>query len=183
MTLILHGRAWVFGDNLDADWQICTLTRLEELKVRGLPMTAETLGPYCLEAVIPDFAHLVRPGDLIVAGENAGCSTACLDGDPDDPHLIGAATLSLMGAGIAGVLCASAFATFLRNSLNIGFPIVECPELTDRVHTGDELRVDMVTGVVDHPTTGHRSRFRPYPDFILQMLEAGGLYASLQREA
>jgi len=180
---VLEGRAWVFGDQVDADWQICSLDRLAELKDRGTPLTAETLGKYCLETVDPEFPQQVSQGDLLIAGENFGYSSACLDGDPEDPHLIGAASMALKGVGIAAVVCQSANTTFLRNSLHHGLPIVECRDIKGKVREGDILRIDLATGVIVNSSTGDQCLFTPYPPFLLEMVRAGGVYAQLERRA
>ena len=178
---ILQGSAWVFGDQLDADWQICSLDRLAELKDRGIPLTAETLGKYCLEGVDREFPQQVSQGDILVAGENVGYSNACLDGDPEDPHLIGAASMALKGVGIAAVLCQSANATFLRNSLHHGLPVVECREIKGKVRKADILRIDLARGLIVNSSTGGQCLFTPYPPFLLEMVRAGGVYAQLDR--
>ncbi|MBI2886194.1 MAG: 3-isopropylmalate dehydratase [Chloroflexi bacterium] len=179
-TLVFQGKAWVFGDNLDADWQICSLETLAELRAGGVPLTAEELGKVCLQPVDPEFGRKVNLGDFIVAGANAGASVACLDGDPEDPHLIGAASLALKGAGIAAVLCESSNMTFLRNSVHHGLPVVECRALRGRVRQGDELRVDLARGAIQNLTTGESFRFSPYPDFLLDMIRVAGLYPQLK---
>ena len=180
---VLRGRAWVFGDNLDADWDICDLNYLRELAEKGAIPGAKELGARCLVRLDPDFPGKVRPGDFIVAGANAGCSSACLDGLPIDPHLYAVAALALKGAGIGAVLCESAAANFQRNAIDAGLPVVECRGITGTVGQGDELRVDMERGTVVDLTTGVQMRFPPLPTFILQMLAAGGLYPYIEKEA
>jgi 3-isopropylmalate/(R)-2-methylmalate dehydratase small subunit len=177
---VLQGRAWIFGNKLDADWQICSLDRLDQLKKQGIPLIAEELGKYCLESVDPDFVHRVSPGDFIVAGENVGYSAACLDGDPDDPHFIGAASLAIKGAGVSAVLCESSGMGFLMTSINLGLPVVECQELHGKVHTGDQLQLNLTQGVIANLDSGEEYRFMPYPPRLLEMVREGGLYAHLE---
>ncbi|MBI4233832.1 MAG: hypothetical protein HY686_05265 [Chloroflexi bacterium] len=179
----LRGRAWVFGDSLDVDWDICDLHALQEQVEKGIFPSEEELGRQCLVRVDPDFPRKVRQGDLVVAGEGAGYSAACLDGMPADPHMFAFATKALRGAGVAAVLCESAAANFLRNSLDDGFPVVECRGIRGMVRQGDELEVDLESGAVRNLTTGAQMQFPPFPDFILQMLEAGGLYPYAEKQA
>lgn len=181
-SFVLEGRAWLFGDNLDADWEICSLETLAELQAKGVPLTAETLGETCLQSLDPVFAQRVNPGDFLVAGQNTGYSAACLDGDPEDPHLIGAASLALKGAGIGAILCESTNMTFLRNCLDHGLPVVECRELRGKVQQGDHLRVDLALGTIVNRTTGEELGFSPYPSFLLEMVRGGGLYPQLARQ-
>lgn len=168
----LEGTAWVFGDNLDADRDICPLEEYQELVRRGIPLTAEALGGICLGRIAPWFARQVRPGDLLVAGENVGASVACLDGDPNDPHGLGAAPLALKGAGIGAVLCRSSNMTFLRNAWEHGLPVVECAELRGRVSQGNRLLVDLEAGTISNRTTGEVLSFVPYPPFLVEMARA-----------
>jgi 3-isopropylmalate/(R)-2-methylmalate dehydratase small subunit len=175
----LEGNAWVFGDQLEADAHICSLDTLDELKRRGVPLTAQTLGKHCLETVDPEFSRRVARGDFIVAGQNIGYSACCLDGDPDDPHFIGAASLAIKGAGVAGVLCESSGMNFLMNSINRGLPVVECPGVRSKVKQGDRLRLDLETGTVMNLISGEVLRFSPFPETMLYILRRGGLYEHL----
>lgn len=169
-SLVLEGTAWVFGDNLDVDRDICPLEDYQDLVARGVPLSAEALGGICLRAIAPGFARQVSLGDFIVAGENAGASVACLDGDPNDPHALGAAALALKGAGIGAVLCLSSNMTFLRNAWEHGLPVVECAALRGRVSQGDRLAVDLGKGTITNRTTGEVLSFAPYPPFLLAMV-------------
>ncbi len=180
---VVKGRAWIFGDNLDVDWDICDLHQLQELAAKGVLPGEKELGQRCLALVDPEFPSKVRRGDLIVAGRNMGSSSACLDGFPYDPHMLAFATLALKAVGIGAVLCESAAPTFQRNSINAGLPVVECRGIGAIVRPGDEIALDLEAGMVKNLTAGAQLQFTPFPDFMLRIIEAGGLYPYLKREA
>ena len=175
----LRGRAWVFGDNLDVDWDICDLHVLQALSVAGRLPSEEELRRMCLVRVAPEFPRKVQKGDFVVAGQGTGYSAACLDGMLEDPHRYALATLALKSTGVTAVLCESANVTFLMNSFNAGLPVVECRGITTMVRQGDEVEVDLARGVVRDLTTGEALRFTPLPPFLLELVEAGGLYTRL----
>lgn len=175
--MILQGCAWVFGDGLDVDRDILSLDTLALLRTQRKSIGPEELGRHCLESIVPDFANRIRPGDFLVAGQGMGYCAACLDGDPDDPHQIGVASMAILGAGVGAVLCESSNMNFLMNSLRHGLPVIECACLLAHVAQGDLLEVDMARGVLRNLATGHRLAFAPLPDVILQQLRAGGLNA------
>lgn len=175
----LVGRAWIFDDDVSADWQICPLDRLEPASDERMPFTAEVLGEFCMAPLIPDFAMRVSIGDFIVAGRNFGCSSACLDSSDEDPHFAGAATLAIKGAGIGAVLCATSNVTFLMNSLNLGLPVVECPFLPATIRQGDHLRVNLNSGLIVDEAAGLEYSFPPYPPKLIAMIQGGGVLAQL----
>ncbi|MBI2886195.1 MAG: 3-isopropylmalate dehydratase [Chloroflexi bacterium] len=167
----MRGRGWTFEGILDVDWHICSFELLRRLREQGIPITDEELGKYCMTNVDPDFPKKVQKGDFIVAGENMGYGH-------DHDH----ACRSIKGAGVAAVLCDSTNANFLRNSIEHGLPIVECPGILEATKPGDTLRVDLAAGVVANLTQEKVFHFRPYPPFLLEMIEAGGLYPHLKKE-
>jgi 3-isopropylmalate/(R)-2-methylmalate dehydratase small subunit len=154
------GRAWVFGDDIDTD-----------LLAPGKYMkgSIEQLAPHCLEALDPAFARSVRPGDILVAGENLGIGSSREQ-----------AVQALRHLGIRLVLARSFGRIFYRNALNLGLPALACPSLVE-VRTGDELRVDMAGGAVEHLATGRVHRCEPIPLHLLAMLEDGGLLPHLEK--
>lgn len=175
-NFVLRGNAWVFGDKIDADWQICPLDSYNRLKDEGKPLTAEELGKHCMENIEPDFAKKVLPGDIIVAGENFGYSAVCLDGTTDDPHFVGAATLAIQGAGIGAVLCLSSAINFMMNSIQHGLPVIEIKDIYERIRQGDSLEIDIEKGNVKNLSRAETYRFTPYPKPIIEMIRLGGLY-------
>ncbi len=174
---ILQGRAWVFGNGVDVDRDILSLDTLHMLRRQGGPIGPDQLGRHCLERLMPGFAQRIQPGDFVVAGEGMGYCAACLDGDPDDPHQIGTASMAIKGAGVGAVLCESSNMNFLMNSLSHGLPVVECRDLLAHVAQGDMLELNLATGVLRNLTTGYVLKFAALPEPILQRLHAGGLYS------
>ncbi|MBI4524913.1 MAG: 3-isopropylmalate dehydratase [Deltaproteobacteria bacterium] len=173
----LQGTAWVFGDNVDADWDICNLHDLRERAEEGVLPAEEELAKRCLAGLNPEFPCGVRKGDFIVAGTNTGCSAACLDGLPGDPHLHALAPVALKSAGIAAVLCESASVNFQRNSIDLGLPVMECKGITKMVQAGHLLEVNLETGTVRNLDNGAELHFTPFPEFMLEILNAGGIHA------
>ncbi|MBI4233831.1 MAG: 3-isopropylmalate dehydratase [Chloroflexi bacterium] len=165
------GKAWVFEGILDVDWEICPFETLRILRERGTPVTYEELGKYCMTKVDPDFPKKVQKGDFIVAGENMGYGH-------DHDH----ACMSIKGAGVGAVVCESTNANFLRNSIEHGLAIVEIPGINEIVKQGDPLELDLAKGYVKNLRSGAELKFRPYPDFLLEMLDAGGLYPHLAQQ-
>jgi 3-isopropylmalate/(R)-2-methylmalate dehydratase small subunit len=164
----LRGDAWVFPGLMDIDYDICSYNLVRDLRAD----TAEALGPYCMVNVDPDFPKRVKKGDFIVAEENMGYGH-------DHDH----ACLALIGAGVGGILCESAAPYFLRNSLEHGLPVVELPGVFKTVSQGDPLEIDLATGTFRNVRTGAQLSFMPPPDFILEMIAAGGVYPMLTRMA
>lgn len=165
---LLRGNAWIFRGLLDIDYEICSYNLVRDLRAD----TAEALGKFCMVNVDPDFPKKLKKGDFLVAEENVGYGH-------DHDH----GCLSLIGAGVGAVLCESAAPYFLRNSLEHGLPVVELPGVVDAVAQGDALEVDLAAGKFRNLHSGARLSFTPPPDFILEMLDAGGIYPMLTRMA
>ncbi|MBI2205060.1 MAG: 3-isopropylmalate dehydratase [Candidatus Rokubacteria bacterium] len=179
MERVLRGNAWRFEGILDVDWEICPIH--EMMNVTGgfggtRRMSYEeqlrVLGTHCLTKVDADFPKKVRPGDFVVGGEGTGYGH-------DHDH----ACISLRGAGVGAVLCEATNSNFKRNAIHHGLPVVEIKGVMSRVKTGDELNVDLAGGTLKNVTTGAVLTFRPYPGFLLDILDAGGLYPQLRDEA
>lgn len=168
MNYLLRGNAWVFRGLLDIDYEICSYNLCRDLRAD----TPEALGKHCMINVDPDFPKKVRKGDFIVAEENMGYGH-------DHDH----GCLSIIGAGVGGVLCESAAPYFLRNSIEHGLPIVELPGIIKAVEQGDALEVDLTAGKCRNLRSKVELLFTPPPDFILEMLAAGGVYPLLTRMA
>ena len=150
------GRAWKYGDNVDTDVII---------PARYLTTTDEAeLARHALEDLDPSFASSVTPGDVIVAGTNFGCGSS-------REH----APVALKGAGVGAVVAASFARIFFRNAINTGLPIVTCPEAAAAIEPGDEVEVDVAAGVVRDVTKGTSFRAEPLPEFVSEIVAAGGL--------
>jgi 3-isopropylmalate dehydratase small subunit len=156
------GRAWKFGDDVDTDVII---------PARYLNVSEpEELARHCMEDADPQFAREVRPGDVIVAGKNFGCGSS-------REH----APLAIKACGVACVVAATFARIFYRNAFNVGLPILECPEAAERVAAGDVLEIDLAGGLIRNLTKGEEYRARPVPDFMREIVAAGGLVPFVAR--
>jgi len=159
----LTGKTWVFGDNIDTD----LIVPARRLTVS----TASELATFLMEDLDPTLSQKVEVGDIFVAGKNFGCGSS-------REH----APLALKGAGVACVIAESFARIFYRNAINIGLPILESPEAARAIQAGDEVTVDLTTGTIIDEKTGQRFRAEPYPPFILQIIEAGGLIEKTRQD-
>ena len=153
---MMRGRVWKFGDHIDTDVII-------PARYLNTSDPAE-LAKHCMEDADPHFAQKVRPGDIIVAGENFGCGSS-------REH----APIAIKAAGVACVVAKSFARIFYRNSFNTGLPIVECPQGVDRIQEGDEIEVDLDKGIIRNLTRAEEYPFTPIPPFMQELLLKGGL--------
>jgi 3-isopropylmalate/(R)-2-methylmalate dehydratase small subunit len=152
----LEGTVWKYGDNIDTDVII---------PARYLVTTnAKTLAEHCMEDLDQDFARMVQPGDIIVAGRNFGCGSS-------REH----APISIKGAGVSCIIAETFARIFFRNAINIGLPILESAEAARDAEKGDTLSVDLAAGVITNRRTGRSYQASPYPPFVLGIINAGGL--------
>ena len=131
----------------------------------------DELALHCMEDLDPTFTQRVKPGDIIVAGENFGCGSS-------REH----APSCIKAAGISCVIAKSFARIFYRNSINIGLPIMECPEAVDAIGAGDTVSVNFDTGVITDETTGKTFQAEPFPPFIQKIIADGGLMKSLTKK-
>ena len=125
---------------------------------------AKELASHAMVDIDPTFASTVEKGDIIVAGQNFGCGSS-------REH----APLCLKTAGIKCVIAKSFARIFYRNSIIIGFPIMECEEAADKIEKGDEVEVDFSTGVITNKTKNETYQSQPFPEFLQKMIDADGL--------
>ena len=130
----------------------------------------EELARHCMEDLDADFINRVQQGDIIVAGTNFGCGSS-------REH----APMALKASGISCVIAQSFARIFYRNSLNIGLPILECADAADKTDTGDIVEVELSTGEIVNTTKGLTFRAEPIPDFMLELIDAGGLIKYTKR--
>ena len=124
------------------------------------------LAKHCLEDLDKTFIERVKPGDIVVAEENFGCGSS-------REH----APVALKAAGVSCVIAKSFARIFYRNSINMGLPILECPEAVDAISNGDTVHVNADTGEITDETTGAVFHAAPFPPFIQEIINAGGLVA------
>jgi 3-isopropylmalate/(R)-2-methylmalate dehydratase small subunit len=155
-SMMLEGDAWRFGRNVDTDVII---------PARYLDTTdVEELASHCMEDLDPDFCTRVKEGDIIVAEENFGSGSS-------REH----APLAIKGCGVSCVIASSFARIFYRNAINVGLPILECPEAVEDIETGDRLRIDLEKGRVENLSSGHSFQAAPFPEFMREIISRGGL--------
>jgi 3-isopropylmalate/(R)-2-methylmalate dehydratase small subunit len=161
MTAEQGGRAFVFGDNVDTD-----------VLAPGVYMKGpiEELARHCLEALDPAFAKTVRPGDVVVGGENFGMGSSREQ-----------AAMVLRQLGVAAVIAPSFAGLFFRNCLNLGLAPLECAEAT-KIKAGDRITVDPVGGRIENKTQGVTYPCVPIPAHLLEMVQDGGLIPHLEKK-
>lgn len=158
---MITGKVFKYGDNIDTD-VIIPARYLND-------PSPEALTRHCMEDLDASYISAVQPGDIIVGGWNFGCGSS-------REH----APVALKASGASCVIAASFARIFYRNSINTGFPILECPEAAAAISSGDTVSVDFATGVIINETTGERFKAAAFPDFIGTIIEHGGLLPYLK---
>jgi 3-isopropylmalate/(R)-2-methylmalate dehydratase small subunit len=156
MKMTISGKAIKFGDNINTD-VIIPGKYLESID-------PEELGRHALEGLDPTFPQRAREGVILVGGKNFGCGSSREQ-----------APIALKSAGVRCVIAESFARIFYRNSINIGLPALECQGILEKVEEGDLLSVDPKAGVIDNQTRAVTMKASPLPQFILTLLEEGGL--------
>ena len=154
-------KVYKYGANVDTD-VIIPARHLND------PSPA-ALASHCMEDIDPDLSSTVEEGDIIVAGPNFGCGSS-------REH----APLAIKSCGVKCVIAPSFARIFYRNSINIGLPIVECPQAAEEIQAGDQVDVDFDSGVITDKTTGKTYQAAPFPAFINGIIQSGGLLNSLK---
>ncbi len=151
------GRAWVYGDNVDTDVII---------PARYLNTSdASELAKHCMEDIDENFVKKIKKGDMIVAGYNFGSGSS-------REH----APIAIKASGVSCVIAKSFARIFYRNSFNMGLPIFESSQAADDIKDGDEIEVDADRGVIKNLTTGKVYKATPIPEFMQELINAGGLF-------
>ena len=158
---MVTGKVFKYGDNVDTDVII-------PARYLNAPSPAE-LAKHCMEDIDPGFAAVSHEGDIMVGGWNFGCGSS-------REH----APIAIQASGVACVIAASFARIFYRNAINIGFPILECPEAAEAIRGGDTVTVDYDTGVITDVTTGETFRAAAFPPFINNIIAHGGLLQYLK---
>lgn len=158
----LKGRVHRFGDDINTD---------EILPARYLNTSdPQELAPHAMEDADPEFVRKARPGDFVVAGKNFGCGSS-------REH----APVALKALGLSGVIAASFARIFYRNAFNMGLAIFESPQAAAEIRDGQEISVDVDSGIITALGTGNKYPSQPIPPFMQELLADGGLMAHLKK--
>ncbi len=158
----VKGTVHKFGSDVDTDVII---------PARYLNTSSEReLALHCMEDIDAEFVKNVKEGDIIVAEDNFGCGSS-------REH----APISIKASGVSLVIANTFARIFYRNAINIGLPILECPEAVKNIYAGDTVSCDLSAGVIVNETTGMQSRAQPFPPFIQKIIDAGGLMNAVKK--
>ena len=150
------GHVFKYGDNVDTDVII---------PARYLnSFDAQELATHAMVDIDPTFTQRVQPGDIIVARKNFGCGSS-------REH----APIAIKAAGVSCVIAETFARIFYRNAINIGLPIIECPEASKKIKAGDQVDIDFNTGVITDQTTGETFQGQAFPPFMQKIISEGGL--------
>lgn len=150
-----------YGDNVDTDVII-------PARYLNSP-DAKELAQHCMEDIDPNFVKNVKPGDIIVANENFGCGSS-------REH----APISIKASGVSCVIATTFARIFYRNAINVGLPILECKEASQKIENGDKVEIDFDTGKITNVTKGETYQAEPFPEFIQNIINKGGLLNSIK---
>ena len=150
------GKVYKYGDNVDTDVII-------PARYLNVPDPAE-LAKHCMEDIDIDFAKKVNKGDIIVANKNFGCGSS-------REH----APIAIKASGVGCVIAETFARIFYRNAINIGLPIIECPEAAKAIEAGDEVEIDFDSGMIYDRTKGTEYKGQAFPEFMQKIIEAEGL--------
>lgn len=155
------GKVHKYGDNVDTD----VIIPARYLNTANM----EELAQHCMEDIDIDFAKNVKKGDIMVAKANFGCGSS-------REH----APASIKASGISCVIAKSFARIFYRNAINIGLPIIECEEASEKIDAGDEVEIDFDTGVITNKTKGETYQGQSFPEFLIKIINSNGLLNSLK---
>ncbi len=159
----VKGKVHKYGNNVDTDVII---------PARYLNTSDhKELASHCMEDIDRDFVKNVRPGDIIVGGDNFGCGSS-------REH----APIAIKASGISCVIAATFARIFYRNAINIGLPILECTQASEEIQAGDEVSVDFDSGIITDLTRNETYQALPFPEFIREIIDKGGLLASIKQK-
>ena len=155
------GTVHKYGNNIDTD----VIIPARYLNTQD----HKELASHCMEDIDAEFTGKVSEGDIMVGGENFGCGSS-------REH----APIAIKASGISCVIAATFARIFYRNAINIGLPILECPEASEGIEAGDEVSVDFDSGVITNITKGETYKAQPFPEFIQNIIRSGGLMNSIK---
>ena len=155
------GKAIKYGDNIDTD----VIIPARYLNTQD----HKELASHCMEDIDKDFSKKVKDGDIMVAGSNFGCGSS-------REH----APIAIKASGVSCVIAKDFARIFYRNAINIGLPILECAEASERIEDGDKLEVDYSEGLIKNLTKKESYKAIPFPEFIKNIIDKGGLINSIK---
>ena len=150
------GKVFKYGDNVDTDVII-------PARYLNSSDPAE-LATHCMEDIDKDFVNQVKKGDIIVAEKNFGCGSS-------REH----APIAIKASGVSCVIAETFARIFYRNSINIGLPIIECKEASERIEAGDEEEIDFDSGIITNKTKGESYKGQAFPEFMQKIIKVEGL--------
>ncbi len=157
------GKVFRYGSNVDTDVII---------PARYLNTSdPDELAAHCMEDIDGDFVSKVEPGDIIVADKNFGCGSS-------REH----APIAIKAAGVSCVIAIDFARIFYRNAINIGLPILECPQAVENIEAGDQVEVDFDTGIITNLTKDQSYQGQAFPEFMQKLIAAGGLVNSINKD-
>lgn len=155
-NMLASGKVFKYGDNIDTDVII-------PARYLNTPNMKE-LASHCMEDIDKEFAQKVEEGDIIVANKNFGCGSS-------REH----APIAIKAAGVSCVIAETFARIFYRNAINIGLPIIECPEAAKGIEEGDQVEVDFDSGMIYNKTKGTEYKGQAFPEFMQKIISNGGL--------
>jgi 3-isopropylmalate/(R)-2-methylmalate dehydratase small subunit len=159
----IKGCAWKFGDSVSTDSIISGKYKFKTIDL-------DELSKHAMETLSPDFAKKVKRGDIIVAGEDFGCGSSREQ-----------APLVLKQLGIGAIVAKSFARIFYRNGINVGLPLIESQRVHERTKQGDVIEIDLRNGSITNVTTGEKFSAKPMPEFLMKILEDGGLVEQFKK--
>ncbi len=158
-----RGSVHKYGNNIDTDVII---------PARYLNTSDhKELASHCMEDIDKDFTKKVKDGDIMVGGANFGCGSS-------REH----APIAIKKSGISCVIAKTFARIFFRNAINIGLAILECPEASEKIQSGDDVEIDFDTGVITNHTRNEQYKAEPFPDFVKEIIKADGLMNSIGKK-
>ena len=151
-----------YGDNVDTD----VIIPARYLNTAN----HKELASHCMEDIDKEFVNKVKPSDIMVAGFNFGCGSS-------REH----APIAIKEAGVSCVIAKTFARIFYRNAINIGLAILECPQASEKIEAGDEVAIDFDTGIITNVSKNESYQAQPFPEFIKDIINKGGLLKSLQK--
>lgn len=158
-----QGTVHKYGNNIDTD----VIIPARYLNTAN----HKELAAHCMEDIDKEFVNKVKAGDIMVGGANFGCGSS-------REH----APIAIKESGISCVIAKTFARIFYRNAINIGLPILECPDASEGIEAGDEVVIDFDSGIIENKTKGESYKAQPFPEFIKEIIRKGGLLNSLKGE-